>query len=199
MLDEFKEDPGPFDNDLLSPKAMSRFYFYDYGQQASEMNYTVQANEVTIVKKVGDGLKEEKLPSKKVELFDLYAKNMAGRSNSSGEAARRKHGQAFATAGKLFKAIDSDTRAVIVPYGAAGKELAAELLSGESLKQAPRLLRKAQRFAVNLWPESIARLQREDALLYLEDIGIVLLKEGFYSVEFGVNFEGGEELDLLLH
>lgn len=199
VLDEFKEDPGAFDNDLLSPKAMSRFYFYNYGQQASEMNYTVQAHEVTIVKKVGDRLEKEKLPSKKVELFDLYSKNMAGRSNSKGEAARRKLDQAFATAGKLFKAIDSDTRAVIVPYGTEGKALAAELLSEESLKQAPRLLRKAQRFAVNLWPESVARLQREDALLYLEDMGIVLLKEGFYSAEFGVNFEGGEELDLLLH
>jgi len=41
VLDEFKENPDIFDNDLLSPKAMKRYYQYYFHNRSGEMNYTL--------------------------------------------------------------------------------------------------------------------------------------------------------------
>jgi CRISPR-associated endonuclease/helicase Cas3 len=41
VLDEFKENPDSFDNDLLSPKTMERYYQYYFHNRSREMNYTL--------------------------------------------------------------------------------------------------------------------------------------------------------------
>lgn len=45
ILNEYRDDPSSFDNDLLSEKAMNRFYKYYFYQRAEEMTYTRKADQ----------------------------------------------------------------------------------------------------------------------------------------------------------
>ena len=61
-----------------------------------------------------------------------------------------------------FALIDSPTRAVVIPWQAAGTELCAQLRQPDLLEQpwlVARLARKAQRYAVNVWPDEFAQFR----------------------------------------
>lgn len=100
-------------------------------------------------------------------------------------------GQSFMTAGKAFEAIDSPTNAVIVPYG-KGAEIIAELCGIEkefNLKQYKRLLKQAQQFSVNVFPNVWSKLMGVQALIEIQGEGIFYLKDEHYSQESGLSVE----------
>lgn len=100
--------------------------------------------------------------------------------------------QAFMQAGKQFKAIDAPTQAVIVQHD-EGKVLIGELTSVAKEFDARRyyeLLRAAQKFSVNVFPNIWRKLCDENAVAEIQEgHGIYYLKEEYYSEHFGLSTE----------
>ncbi len=105
-------------------------------------------------------------------------------------------GQAFKKAGSLFEVIDSRTSAVLVPYDAQAKELIAELCSEQDAKRIVELLRRAQKYSVNVYAGTEYRLEQEAAVYEircgnLKDCTVKILQENFYDKDFGLTTECG--------
>lgn len=112
-------------------------------------------------------------------------------------------GQAFKKAGRLFEVIDSNTKAVIVPYNDEAKEIINALGSEYNQKEIVKLLRKAQKYSVNIYSGTQRKLESEAALYDMQcgnnDKCIVtVLKKEFYDDDFGITTEGGLQEVLIL-
>ncbi|MBL1277295.1 MAG: CRISPR-associated helicase Cas3' [Ectothiorhodospiraceae bacterium] len=170
-----------FEN-LLAPDAIKQYFNYYFYDRAKEMSYPVSA------KKLG----------RDDDLLNLLSCNKlnAGRNNNTLLLQ-----QSFMTAGKIFKAIDSPTQAVIVPYGKEGKDLIAELglVAKEfDVKTYRNLLKKAQRFSVNVFPNVWKQLLNEDAVYEIQPgEGIYYLDEKHYSGEFGLSVKPCNKMSFL--
>jgi CRISPR-associated endonuclease/helicase Cas3 len=99
----------------------------------------------------------------------------------------------------LFQALESPTSAVIVPYGDEGRGLVAQLCSSHYDPALWRgLLRRAQRFAVNLYPPQVQALDKQGALhIADEESGIMVLDDRFYCGNLGVVLEPTATMPLL--
>ena len=91
---------------------------------------------------------------------------MLGENNMAVADARLagvgRHGfmQSSASAAKRFQVIDSQTQGVIVPFREEGKDLVAALSTAHDLAVEFQLLRKAQRFAINVFQWEMDSLTR---------------------------------------
>ncbi len=94
-------------------------------------------------------------------------------------------GQSFGTAAQKFKAIDSAATSILVPYG-EGERIIADLCSTDILYEKKALLRKAQRYSVNVFPNIEHALSGSNALHPIQDSGIFALQKNFYCEEMGV-------------
>lgn len=173
VLDEFKENPDIFDMDLLSPKAMTRYYKYYFHERKSDMNYTLAK------------------PNSDKTMYDLLSGNneavnaFVGRNGYKPKLMLR---QAFKTAGNNFQVIDQNTTGVIVPYG-EGKNLIT-LINGEcNLSELKKYLKRAQQFSVNLFDTDKRKLEDMRAIIELKCGAILALRDEFYKEDVGVTFE----------
>lgn len=186
LLDEFKNNPERFGNNILSPEAMEQYCQYYFYQRASEMNYPVTADS-----SVG----------RADNLFNLLSVN----SLSVEEYKRIKNKnpaiplrQAFMTAAKSFQAIESIARGIVVPYGEKGKELINKLCSVQELEKQYKLIRRAQRYSVNVFPNVLKKLQNQQAIYEVQEgSGILYLDKRYYSDEFGLNETPVKGMDFL--
>ncbi|MCG6201149.1 CRISPR-associated helicase Cas3' [Psychromonas antarctica] len=163
--------------DLLKPEIMKQYFEYYFFERAKEMDYPFTE------KKIGKG----------DSILNLLSVNALNRYKDS---TPFKLKQSFMIAGKLFKAIDAPTKSLIVPFK-DGKELITELCLVSKKFDAKTyydLVKKAQKYSVNLFPYIWQKLADQDAIVELqneqgEGDGIFYLNERFYSEEFGVNTE----------
>ena len=185
VLDEFKQDPARFNRNLIGPQALSAYYRYYFFDRAKDMGYTVQPDEV----------------AQTDTLLNLLADN----TGAVGEYQRNTKTtppicfrQAFMTAAKAFKAIDSPTQAVIVPFGAAGKKLVADLLAAYDVELEIDLLRTAQQYSVNVFPHVLRKLEEAKALREVKaDTRILCLDGRYYSDLFGLATEPVSPLEFM--
>jgi CRISPR-associated endonuclease/helicase Cas3 len=100
--------------------------------------------------------------------------------------------QAFMEAGKIFKAIDAPIQAVIVPYK-NGDELINQLCAVAKEfdpKLYYELLKKAQKYSVNVFPNIWSKLVDVEAVAEIQEgEGVFYLKQEYYSDEFGLSVE----------
>lgn len=172
---DFEHSPEAYDYDLLSPRSMEFYYRnYFYGdEQKHTMRYSI--------KDTGRNL---------VDLLSENRESMQAYYNRYGKTLPNQMlFQSFKYAGKQFKAIDSDTVSVLVPYE-KGEELIAELNKTVSDVQLIQLLRNAQRFTVNLYRYQIEKFVQAGALISLLDGSLFALKDGFYDNEIGITYDG---------
>ncbi|MCU7893196.1 MAG: CRISPR-associated helicase/endonuclease Cas3, partial [Candidatus Thiodiazotropha sp. (ex Ustalcina ferruginea)] len=160
-----------FEN-LLAPKAITRYFKYYFYDRADEMSYNIS----------------RKILGRDDDLLNLLScnnRNIGWNRNSIFLQ------QSFMTAGKAFKAIDSPTQAIIVPHGKEGVRLIAELCRVAKefeIRQYQELLRRAQQFSVNVFPNVWKRLQDEGAVYETQPgEGIYHLDSRYYSEEFGLS------------
>ena len=171
-----------FDN-FLAPDAMKQYFNYYFYDRAEEMSYSVSS----------------KYLGRDDDLLNLLSNNSKniGRSRDS-----KLLQQSFMAAGKIFKAIDSPTQAVIVPYGEEGRNLISDLgrVAKEfDVKTYRKLLRQAQNYSVNVFPNVWKRLQEEKAVHEIQpDEGIYWLDKKYYSDEFGLSDKPCSLMDLNL-
>lgn len=103
------------------------------------------------------------------------------------------------TAANAFKAIDSPTEGVIVPYGKEGKRIIAELSSLSRFDDKSRLLKEAQRYSVNLFPHEKKKLMDKQRLHEAwAGSGILCLDERHYCEEFGASTDEVAEMSTLI-
>lgn len=173
ILDEFREESDVFDNDLLSPKVMERYYQYYFHERKAVMNYTLSIEDKTVT------------------MYDLLSNNneaVNAFEGRNGNKAALMLKQAFKTAGDNFQVIDQATTGVVVPYE-RGKELIS-LINGEcKFDELRQYLKEAQHYSVNLFENDRRKLERMGGIVGLRDDTVFALREGFYRDDVGVCFE----------
>jgi len=182
VLDE-NGSGGSEDNrtvDLSAPKLIEAYFRYYFFERRKEMDYPVTAD----------------VAQRDDSLLNMLAENTLAVAGSAVRPAVYLR-QAFMTAAEAFQAIDANTRGVVVPYTVKGKAVIAELCSVRELKKRFDLIKRAQRFTVNVFPHVLERLQQLGAVYEAQKgTGILCLDEKYYSREFGLNVEGTEEMEL---
>lgn len=179
VLDDFRKEPDSLGGSLLHPKAMERYFTYAFFNRRDEMAYPVGA------KDAGHG----------DTLFNLLSCNPLNPGNMRAPLALR---QSFATAGEIFTVIDAPTCGVLVPYG-EGAELVAQLCGAFHPQQEKALLRRTQRYAVNVFPNVFKTLCDAKALHETQKgSGIWYLDARHYSGRFGISATEVEEMAPLI-
>lgn len=150
-----------FKGDLLSQEAMELYYREYFFKRKGETRYNLEVLNDT--------------------LYDLLALNEKYTPHSSYPYPLS---QAFQTAGEQFQVIDDgDSVGVIVPYGRA-REYIDELREARSLREAKLLLKKLQRYTVNIYKtdKKLASLMGRKAIdKSVQNGKILILDEGFYD------------------
>ena len=85
-----------------------------------------------------------------------------------------------------------------MPYKKKGKKIINELCAAFDLAKQFNLLKEAQRYSVNLFPNAINRLFSEGAIFEVQNgSGIFYLLQQFYSPDFGIAHEVVNEMEFL--
>lgn len=177
LLDDYRDDPGRYRHNLFGPEAMRDYYDYYFFRRQREMGYTVSAKEI----------------GHDDTLLNLLAGNthaIVAYQHKNASPPDRLLYQAFMTAAKAFKAIDAPTQAVIVPYGDEGRELIGKLHGAYDVEQEYALLRAAQQYSVNVFPQVLEKLKRAGAVTEVKpETRILSLDSRYYSSQFGLATE----------
>lgn len=174
LLREFEDNPERFDQgDLIGPTAMQWYFRYYFFERQDEMTYPV--------KSIGWDDNLLGLLSSNEKLVQDY-----GRVNKTKPAIYFK--QSFMTAAKAFKAIDAPTRGILVPYDKRGNEIITALCADYEPDKQFGLLREAQQYTVNIFPNLLTALDEAEAIHAVQDgIDILyLMKPEYYSEHFGL-------------
>jgi len=186
ILHEFYCNPASFDHDLQSPATMRRYYEYYFFKRAHEMTFPVKRK---------DFERDDNLFS----LLSTNGQSVEAYKSAMKQAPTRHLRQSFMSAAKAFKAIDSPTEGVIVPYGSHGERIIAELSSSSRFDDKVRLLKDAQRYSVNMFSHEIRKLKKKGRLYEVwEGSGILCLDERHYSEQFGASTEEVADMRTLI-
>lgn len=172
LLHSFKVNEQNYCNDLASDNSINFYYerlFSGAYMHKNEMDYYIENLKTSIFKLLSMG-------------FD----------NGNNKYALR---QAFATAGKEFDVIDSETFSVIVPYG-EGRDIITKLCGYGSKSQfdcgyKKRLVNQAKRYSVSLFKYQFERLRGIGAINEIVNSGIYALDANYYDDALGVYENGG--------
>ena len=169
VLREFAADPADLGGSLLHPKAIERYFRYAFHDRRGEMDYPLRAAQ----------------SGRNDTLLEILSENRLNVGNMPHRLMLR---QSFMTAAQAFQAIEAPTESVIVPYS-AGKRIIADLQTEITPERRRKLLRRAQRYSVNLFPNRMRTLDRAHALLPISNTDIFSLDDRYYSREFGLSDE----------
>ncbi|SDA33200.1 CRISPR-associated endonuclease/helicase Cas3 [Ruminococcus sp. YE71] len=161
-------------DDLLSAKVQSAYFEGLYKDSGEKMAYIPGKN--------------------KTSLLELLSLNKEKYSACGKPEPDKYMAQSFKTAGSLFEVIDSRTRNVIVPYNKKAKDIIAKLNSDISPEDLKDLLRKAQKYSVSIYSGMERKLGDSGAVYTISSLNceITVLRDEFYSSEYGVTAEGSE-------
>ena len=175
VLNDYEDDPDQFGRNLIGPDAMAWYYQNYFFERAKDMAYPVSA------KTLG---RDDTL----LNLLSINSQAVAdyGRVNNKKPDIYLR--QSFMAAAKVFKAINAPTRGIIVPYGEEGSKIITALCAAYLPDKEFDLLRKAQQFTVNLFPQVLERLTKTGVIKEIQEgMDILFLADTrYYSVEFGL-------------
>lgn len=178
VLSDFADDPARFGNDLLGPKAIDWYYENYFWSRKDQMDYPVSDDDM------GHADTLVSLLSANEQVTSEYV-----RRNHTGEPHMYLR-QSFMAAAKAFKVIDAPTQGVIVPYGSQGKALIADLHAAYDVEIEIDLLRRAQQYTVNVFPNVLEQLTGTGALYEVKPgTRIWCLDERHYDDQFGLATE----------
>ena len=175
VLNEFMKDEQSFGGDLLSPKAMNKYYEYYFYNRQAEMDYNIRKLDTTIYK-----------------LLSINDRATESYTDRFGKAPEILLKQAYKTAGENFDVIDSHTVGIVAPYDKDGDHIISILNGDCSTEKLKLYLKKAQRYSVNLSVNKETELDElidEGVLFRLKNGGIITLNKKYYSDQFGFYLE----------
>lgn len=175
---DYADNPEKYGNRLVGPEAMAWYYKNYFFDRAEDMHYPVSA------KAIGHD----------DTLLNLLAWNSQAATQYKKQAGKEPKSylcpQSFMTAAKAFKSIEAPTSGVIVPHGEEGKAIIAKLCGAFEVEKHFDLLRRAQQYTVNVFPNVLKKLKDCGALHPIqEDVDILYLDARYYSQEFGLSTE----------
>lgn len=188
IFDEYASDPCQFDNDIIGPKALERYYQYYFHQRTNEMNYPL-------------GRKSK--AGRADDIFNLLSANQlsldAFRRQNLGQLPQLPLRQSFKTAGDEFEAIDSSTRGIIVHYKDEGKQVIRDLCSYSYLEKQFQLLKQAQRYSINIFSYLFDLLLKKKVIYEVQEgSGIYYLDERYYSNHCGMTDFPVNEMEVMI-
>lgn len=186
VLDDYEENPDKFGNNRIGPEAMAWYYQNYFFARASDMDYPVSD------KMLGH---DDTL----LNLLSVNSQATAEYGKRKGQAPNIYLRQSFMAAAKAFKAIDSPTRGIIVPHGETGRAIITALCAAYMPDKEFDLLRRAQQFSVNVFPQMLERLTKAGAVQeILAETGILFLADSrYYSPEFGLSETPDGKMEVL--
>lgn len=175
VLDDYQADPAKFGNNSIGPEAMNLYYERYFFQRKASMDYPVTAKEL--------GHQDTLL-----NLLSINSQVVGTYSQRKNQAPDIYLRQSFMAAAKSFKAIDAPTRGIIVPHSTAGSAVITDLCAAYLPDKEFDLLRRAQQFTVNVFPQFLDRLTKAGAVQEIQEgTGILFLADSrYYSPEFGL-------------
>jgi CRISPR-associated endonuclease/helicase Cas3 len=176
VLNDYEENPDKYGNNRIGPEAMAWYYQNYFFARTSDMDYPVCAQTLG---------RDDTL----LNLLSVNSQAVVAFGQTKGQAPGIYLRQSFMAAAKAFKAIDSPTRGIIVPYGQAGRDLITALCAAYLPDKEFDLLRRAQQFSVNVFPQVLERLTKAGAVQEIQEgTGILFLADSrYYSDEFGLS------------
>ncbi len=176
VLNDYESDPDRFDENPIGPKAMAWYYQNYFFARATDMDYPVSADTIGH----DDNL---------LNLLSTNSQTVAEFCRAKSIAPRIFLHQSFMTAAKAFKAIDAPTRGILVPFGAGGQEIIKAICAAYLPDKQYTLLRRAQQFTVNLFPQMLDRLVTAGVVHEVQEgTGILYLADArYYSTEQGLS------------
>ena len=94
--------------------------------------------------------------------------------------------------------IDENTQGVIVPYG-EGKELINDLCGASDLEKQFELIKKAQRYSVNMFTREFNEMAKNHAIHEVQEgVGIYYLDNEYYNNEFGWSKDSTNGMETLI-
>ena len=177
VLNELSLNAEGGKEDILSLENITRYFQYYFYERRQEMRYNVETDhgEDTLWNLLSLNVKVPTPPGRKIR-------------------------QAFATAGNLFNVIVAPTKGVIVQYR-EGEELVNQLALEDDPSMVKKLLHKAQRFSVNVYPYQFDALY-ECRGIYKQSLcgagctEVWILAREFYDDEFGLSMTSIGKLKL---
>lgn len=185
LLDDVEAGSENFGCNLIGPKAIERYFEYFFFARHHEMDYPVDAQTVG---------RDDTL----LNLLSVNSLAMDEYRRSHDTAPNIYLRQSFMAAARAFKVIGAPTRGIIVPYGEAGHALVNDLCSAFEVEKQFDLLRRAQQYTVNVFPQDLERFQRagvvheiqkgvdilylSDARYYDQSLGLTQMPEGTMEV-----------------
>lgn len=155
------------EGDLLKPEAINRYFQYYFYERHKEMTYPVKQNQT---------------------LLNLLSSNVRNINKTPFTLK-----QSFMTSAKEFKAIDAPVHSVIVPFNQEAKNIITDLCALDKHFDAAsyrRLVKLAQKYSVNIFPNVWQKLTDEQAVYPIaQDEAVFYLSEEFYSEDFGLSLE----------
>ncbi|WP_415037052.1 CRISPR-associated helicase Cas3' [Azonexus sp.] len=188
VLDFFREMPERYEHDLLGPQALADYYAHYFFERQKDMTYPVSP-------------KEAKAIGRHDSLLSLLSENgisLAEAGRKGEQISTRLLNQSFMSAAEAFKAIDSPTQGVVVPWGKAGADLIGRLHGAYDISLEGELLREVQQFTVNVFPHVFDKLSKAEALHVIkEGVRIYSLDPRYYSKQFGLATEPVSLMEIL--
>ena len=172
ILSEFKEHPETFENDRIGLETMEAYYRYYFYERKGEMCYLVDK---TVV-------------GQDDNLFNILSTNTIALDNYkiiNTALPETPFIQSFKTASKAFRVIDNMTQGVVVPFG-EGEEIIKDLCEAKDLEKQYGLIKKAQRYSVNMFPYQFRELAKINVIYEVQEgAGIYYLDKQYYDKMFG--------------
>lgn len=182
MLVSLDNNPLAHGGSILSRKAINRYFCEFYKAFSSDLNFYIPSLGKSMIKLFSDDRKKgyvQSYSNNKRKSFTLYLS------------------QSFKTAADEFYVIKEKTKSVLVPYN-GGEEIIADLNSHHSIEELSSILRKAQKYTVNLYENEIAELEKSEGLVSICNNQILVLRDFSYDVEFGLNLNSDSTQKLYL-
>jgi CRISPR-associated endonuclease/helicase Cas3 len=190
VLREYEADKTLFNNDLLHPDLIVRYFSYFYEQIPN-------AN-----------LKYKVFPGRTDTILNLLSINTESKSEYDGLMESKKDNekkpltrfrQSFESAWKAFDVIASDTVAVIAPFEKGG-DIITELYAGPDQKRTEELLREAQQYSVNVYCNGLESLINAGAVKRIgtgTGLEIYVVEKEYYDECIGLSREAGRLTPLI--
>lgn len=181
LLAMYRKKPEKYNHSLLSQTAIKEYFTHFYKKNEEDLTFFVPKIQkhlfCILLKQRQDEVKSYQ--SKTSASYPLFLRT------------------ALDTVAKYFHVIEDNTTSLIVPYG-KGKEIIAELNGNQQIDELSSLLKLAQQYSIQVYPQVFQELVNEQALVSHFDGMIYELKDNFYDKEYGLDLRGNSQFDDLL-
>jgi len=183
ILYEMKNAESDLPDEFIHPKIMERYFQYYFYNRSDLMTYPI------------DGVCEDNL----LNMLSLNNKAVYEYNRKYNESPKIYFRQAFRTAAEYFRAIDAPTIGIIVPYENEGSDIIANLFSQFAFEKRYDLLKRAQRYTVNVYPNVLKKLAEQNAIAVVPEIEVYTLSDKrYYHSKFGLDTEIANDYETLL-